>query len=87
MRTQTRNWSNDLEGRIVFLDKYTAEDSIEFQDIEFDVLDGYYFDEGFCTQIKSQVEVIFNRRLEAKKMATQAWQIRTNFYPIVVTVS
>jgi len=31
------------------------------------VLDGYYFDEGFCTQIKSQVEVIFNRRLEAKK--------------------
>ena len=63
---QTRNWSNDLVGRILFLDKYTCEDAQEFQGIEFEILDGYYFNEGFCTQIKKQVEVIFNKRLEAK---------------------
>jgi hypothetical protein len=55
---QTRNWSNDLVGRVLFLDKYTCEDAQEFQGVEFEILDGYYFDEGFCTQIKKQVEVI-----------------------------
>ena len=63
---QTRNWSNDLVGRVLFLDKYTAEDCQEFQGMEFEVIDGYYFNEGFCTKIKTQVEVIFNKRLEAK---------------------
>ena len=39
-------------GRVLFLDKYTAEDCQEFQGMEFEVIDGYYFNEGFCTQIK-----------------------------------
>ena len=33
---QTRNWSNDLVGRVLFLDKYTCEDAQEFQDVEFE---------------------------------------------------
>ena len=32
---QTRNWSNDLVGRVLFLDKYTCEDAAEFQNVEF----------------------------------------------------
>ena len=47
-----KNWSNDMEGRIAFLDKYACEDALKFQSIEFDVLDGYYFDEGFNPMIK-----------------------------------
>ena len=66
----------------MFLDKYTCEDAQEFQDVEFEILDGYYFDPGFCTKIKTQVEVIFNKRLEAKIMVILVWQMLTNFCSI-----
>ena len=63
---QTRTWSNDLVGRVLFLDKYTAEDCQEFQGMEFEVIDGYYFNEGWNKQIKTQVEAVFKKRPEAK---------------------
>jgi len=70
----TKNWSNDLVGKICFLDKTGLEDAIKFQDVEFDVIDGYYFDEGFNEKIKEQIGVIFNKRLEAKKNKNDALQ-------------
>lgn len=48
----------------MILDKYGLEDAIEFQQIEFVVLDGYYFDEGYNKTIRNQIKVIFDRRLE-----------------------
>ena len=68
-------WSNDMEGRYVFLDKYGLEDAIEFQDIDFDIVEGFYFDEGFNTKIKDQIQVIFSKRLEAKKAGNDALQL------------
>ena len=50
-KTKTKSWSNDLVGKIVFLDKTGLEDASTFQDVEFEVLDGYFFDEGFNTKI------------------------------------
>ena len=61
-----KNWSNGMEGRIAFLDKYACEDAIAFQDVKFDVLDGYYFDEGFNTKIKEEIQVLFDKRKEEK---------------------
>ena len=72
--TKTKNWSNDLVGKTCFLDKTGLEDAATFQNIEFDVIDGYYFNEGFNTQIKTQIKVIFDKRLEAKAAGNDGLQ-------------
>ena len=72
--TGTKNWSNDLVGKTCFLDKTGLEDAATFQNIEFDVIDGYYFNEGFNTQIKTQIKVIFDKRLEAKAAGNDGLQ-------------
>ena len=72
--TKTKNWTNNLVDKICFLDKTGLEDAVTFQDVKFEVLDGYYFDQGFNKQIKEQIEVIFNKRLEAKAVGNDGLQ-------------
>ena len=72
--TKTKNWSNKLVGKTCFLDKTGLEDAVTFQGVEFAVIDGYYFDGGFNKQIKTQIEVIFNKRLEAKAAGNDGLQ-------------
>jgi hypothetical protein len=62
-----RNFTNDMVGRTIRVDKYTLEDMIRFQGITFEVIRGYYFDEGYNTKIRDVITTIFNERLEAKK--------------------
>jgi len=62
-----RVFTNDMVGRTIRVDRYTLEDIIKFQDITFDVVRGYYFDEGFNTKVRDVITTIFNKRLEAKK--------------------
>ena len=45
-----------------------------FQEIDFEVIDGYYFDQGFNKQIQEQIEVIFSKRLEAKAAGNDGLQ-------------
>ncbi len=61
-----------MVGRVCFLDKYGLEDAIEFQDIEFEIIDGYYFDEGFNTTIKEKIRYIFNIRKSEKSQLNKA---------------
>ena len=61
-----RNWSNNMEGKRIVVDKTTLEDLIKFQDIEFEIVRGYYFDEGFNTKINEVIEHLFNERLKKK---------------------
>jgi hypothetical protein len=51
----------------MYVDKTTLEDLIEFQGIEYEFLEGYYFDEGFNTKIKDTIKHMFNQRLKYKK--------------------
>jgi hypothetical protein len=62
-----RMFSNDMVGRTIRVDRYTLEDIIKFQDITFDVVRGYYFNEGFNTKVRDVITTIFNKRLDAKK--------------------
>lgn len=62
-----RVFTNDMEGRIIRVDKYTLEDMIIFQNVSFDIIRGYYFNEGFNTKIRETIDFIFNKRLEMKK--------------------
>lgn len=62
-----RVFSNKLPTGSVFVDNITLEDMVKFQEIEFDIIRGYYFNEGFNSQIKSSMEKLFNARLQKKK--------------------
>jgi hypothetical protein len=62
-----RTFTNEMVGRSMFVDKTTLEDLITFQDVQFIVKRGYYFNEGFNTKIKESIKYIFNKRLEEKK--------------------
>jgi hypothetical protein len=62
-----RVFTNDMIGRTIRVDKYTLEDIIQFQQITFDVVRGYYFNEGFNTKVRDVIMTIFNKRLDAKK--------------------
>ena len=61
-----KSWTNDLVGQIISTDNVSLEDAIEFQDVKFEFIDGYYFNDGFNTEIKRLVERLFRKRLCAK---------------------
>lgn len=67
-----RTFSNDMIGKKIIVDKVSLEDLIQFQKVEFDVIRGYYFDEGFNTQIKKSINFLFNERLRLKKEGNPA---------------
>ena len=61
-----RLWTNEMVGKKIHIDKYALEDLIEFQDIEFNIIKGYYYDEGRNYQIGKTIQHLFNTR-KAKK--------------------
>lgn len=61
------NYTNDLEGHIMYVGKAYFEDLIKFQKIEYKVLRGYYFNEGFNNKIIQVNQDLYDRRLELKK--------------------
>ncbi len=50
-----------------YVDKTQLEDLINFQKIEFDIIKGYYFDEGVNDKIQEFMTNLFNVRTEEKK--------------------
>lgn len=67
-----RDFNNDMEGKIMIVDKTTAEDLINFQKVEFEVLKGYYFDEGFNNKIVETIKYLFNKRKELKSKGNKS---------------
>ena len=67
MNKKGRGFSNDPEflGKIV-VDRFTLEDAIKYQKIEFEILRGYYYDEGRNPKIGQEISHIFNERLKMK---------------------
>ena len=49
-----------------YIDKIGLMDLMEFYEIEFEVIRGYYFDEGFNTKINDFINGLFNLRLKYK---------------------
>jgi hypothetical protein len=63
-----RMFSNDMIGKTVYIDKIALEDAIEYQKIEFDIIKGYYFNDGFNYKIAETIKYLFNKRVEMKKI-------------------
>lgn len=70
-----RNFTNDLVDKIIFVDKITLEDAIEHQKIEFDILDGYYFDNGFNNTIRGVIQHLFDERKKKKQEGNKIEQV------------
>jgi hypothetical protein len=67
-----RKFTNDCIGQHIFVDKPTLEDLIKFQHLEFNIIRGYYFNEGFNTKIKEIIKFMFEERLKLKKQGNPA---------------
>lgn len=66
-----RMFSNDVVGKHIFVDKVMLEDMVKFQHIEFEIIKGYYFDEGYNTKIKDTIMFLFEERLRFKKLGNK----------------
>lgn len=70
-----RIFTNDMVGKIMYVDKITLEDMMQFQDITFDVIRGYYFDEGFNPKINEVIKSLFNERARLKAEKNPAQEV------------
>lgn len=67
-----RLFTNDIINKNIRVDKTSLEDLIEFHKIEFQVIRGYYFNDGFNNCINRSIKFIFSKRLELKKIKNPA---------------
>jgi hypothetical protein len=51
----------------LYVCKFVLEDLIKFHKIEFDIIDGYYYDEGRNNNLRDVIDFVFNERLKMKK--------------------
>ena len=61
-----RNWTNNMVGKICYIDKTTLQDWKRFHKIEYDILCGYYYNNGRNPTIKHVIKEIFDLRLQKK---------------------
>ena len=64
------------DGLICYIDKYTLEDWIEYQKIEFDIIKGVYWNNGYNKKMGEIINVLFNKRLYYKQKVNG--EIRNN---------
>ena len=62
-----RVFTNDMDGEIVYIDKTGLEDLITFHKAEFEIIDGYYFDEGRNNKINTVIQHLYDTRLKFKE--------------------
>ena len=70
-----RNYTNNTKNKVYYLDKYALEDAMEFQGLEFDILCGYYYNEGRNMILKQTINLLFNERLKKKKEKNQIQEV------------
>jgi hypothetical protein len=70
-----RMFSNDMIGKRIKVDKITLDDMIQFQQIEYEFIKGYYFNEGFNYKIQETIQYLFDTRAKLKREGNPAEQI------------
>jgi hypothetical protein len=63
----TLKYSNDLINQEIFVDKYALEDLIRYQEVEFDVIEGIYWNNGYNTNLGKLAEELHRERCKHKK--------------------
>ena len=62
-----RDFTNDLVGKEIYLDKQSILDLQEFQKVELNILEGYYYNSGRNPTCKSVIRYLYDTRVEKKK--------------------
>ena len=62
----TRNFTNDMIGREIYLDKQSILDLQEFQGVELKIIDGYYYNSGRNPKCKSVIRYLYDTRRQKK---------------------
>ena len=62
-----RQWTNDLVGEYLYLDKTGLNDFVKYHDAEYEFVNGYYYDKGHNGTIRKVMTHLFNQRLKFKK--------------------
>ena len=70
-----RIFKNDMVGKKIYVDKISLEDLIEFQKVEFDIIRGYYYDEGRNNNLKIVINELFNERIKRKQEGNQIQEV------------
>lgn len=71
----TRCFTNDFKiGEEIVVDKYTLEDAIEFQGLDYSIVYGLGWLDGYNYKIKDIVKLCFDERLKLKKEGNNAGQ-------------
>ncbi|CAK4517080.1 hypothetical protein Ae201684P_021215 [Aphanomyces euteiches] len=63
----SRNFTNDIVGQTMVLGKQAPEDIAEFQGVQYTVIEGCYWSDGFNSKIVDTVKELFDERLKLKK--------------------
>lgn len=79
------DYINELKGPlVVVIDKITLEDYIEYHQIEYSILDGVYWNDGFNNTFGQKIEFMFNERLKQKSLKTDQGDILQNIYKLMM---
>ena len=62
------DWTNELEGCEIFVDRFTLEDLVKYSKIKYEIIQGYYFDEGRNSKVNEVIQYLFDERLKYKQM-------------------
>lgn len=62
-----RDFTNDLVGKEIYLDKQSILDLQEFQNVELNILEGYYYNSGRNPTCKSVIRYLYDTRVKKKK--------------------
>ena len=62
-----RDFTNDLVGKEIYLDKQSILDLQEFQNVELNILEGYYYNSGRNPTCKSVIRYLYDTRRQKKK--------------------
>ena len=65
-----RDFTNAMSNEIIYIDKVGLEDLITFHKVEeadFEILDGYYFNEGRNNTINKVIKSLYDKRLTLKQ--------------------
>tara|TARA_R110000803_G_scaffold3847_6_gene13144 strand:- start:2470 stop:6396 length:3927 start_codon:yes stop_codon:yes gene_type:complete len=65
-------YSNEPPNEPVIIDSITLEDYIKFHKIEYEILDGVYWNSGVNKKMGETIKSLFNSRLKAKKEGKKA---------------
>lgn len=82
------NYTNEIPvgGLFTTVDRFTLEDYIKFHEIEYRIIDGVYWNEGFNKKFAC-IKDVFDERLKQKSLKTAEGDIKQQIYKLVMNAA